>query len=73
MIHLDPENPLHESGFIRLSEVLQLIPIGKSSWWNGIKTGRYPKGVKLGARTTAWRVSDINQLLKKLGEQGGQS
>ncbi len=54
---------LPDTGFIRLSAVLKFIPVSRSSWWNGIKTGRYPKPVKLGPRTTAWRVSDIRALI----------
>ena len=57
------------SGFLRLSQVLALIPIGKSSWWRGCKEGRYPKPVKLAARTTAWRAEDIAALLESLGKQ----
>ncbi|MCP4881717.1 MAG: AlpA family phage regulatory protein [Gammaproteobacteria bacterium] len=60
---------LPSTGYIRLSVVLQLIPVGKSTWWAGIRSGRYPKGVKLGPRTTAWRVEDIRQLLHELGAE----
>ena len=52
-----------QAGFLRLPQVLQIIPVGKSTWWAGIKSGRFPQGVKLGPRTTAWRVEDIRQLL----------
>jgi hypothetical protein len=31
----------------------------------GIKTGRFPKPVKLGPRTTAWKVEDIRTLIEK--------
>ena len=31
-----------------------IIPISKSSWWEGVKTGRYPEAIKLGANTTVW-------------------
>ena len=55
------------AGFMRLPQVLQVIPVGKSTWWAGIQSGRFPKGVKLGPRTTAWRVEDIRQLLLELG------
>ena len=55
------------AGFMRLPQVLQIIPVGKSTWWAGIKSGRFPQGVKLGPRTTAWRVEDIRQLLHDLG------
>lgn len=40
-----------------------LIPIGKSSWWNGVKTGRFPQPIKLGSKTTCWRESDILALI----------
>jgi len=56
-----------QTGFLRLPQVLQIIPVGKSTWWAGIQSGRFPKGVKLGPRTTAWRVEDIRQLLLELG------
>ncbi len=62
---------LPQAGFLRLPQVLQIIPVGKSTWWAGIQSGRFPKGVKLGPRTTAWRVEDIRQLLQELGGQGG--
>mgnify|MGYP003909549929 CR=1 FL=1 len=51
-------------GFIRLPEVLKLIPVSKSTWWEGIKTGRFPKPVKLGKRISAWRVEDIRMLIE---------
>ena len=44
-----------------------LLPIGKSTWWQGVKSGKFPQPVKLGARTTAWRVSDIQELLESMG------
>ena len=55
------------SGFLRLPQVLALIPVGKSSWWRGVKAGRYPKGMKIAPRTTAWKTADILALLEELG------
>ena len=52
-------------GFIRLREVLRVFPVSKSTWWAGVKTGRYPKAVKLGPHTTAWRVEDIRRLIEQ--------
>jgi len=34
---------------------------------NGVKSGRYPKPVKLGERTTAWKIEDIRALIASLG------
>ena len=53
----------HHSGYLRLHQVLELIPIGKSSWWNGVKEKRFPQPIKLGPRTTAWKAEDIHALL----------
>jgi hypothetical protein len=39
-----------------------IIPVKKSCWWDGVKTGRFPKPVKLG-RCTMWRVEDIRTLI----------
>ena len=40
------------------------IPIGRSTWWEGVKRERFPKPVKLGPRTTAWKVEDIRALIE---------
>jgi predicted DNA-binding transcriptional regulator AlpA len=47
-----------------------LVPVSKSSWWAGIKLGRYRKPVKIGERMTAWRVEDIRALISQAGKQG---
>ena len=55
------------TGFLRLPQVLHIVPISKSAWWEGCKNGRFPKPVKLGPRTTAWKAEDIAALVKQLG------
>lgn len=68
---------LPETGFLRLPQIIgnpkaqppihPIIPVKKTAWWQGVKDGRYPAPVKLGPRTTAWRVEDIRALIEKLG------
>lgn len=56
----------HRTGLVRLSAILAPngpIPVSKSTWWAGVKSGRFPQPVKLGPRTTAWRAEDIELLL----------
>ena len=56
------------TGFLRLPSILAPrgpIPVSKSTWWAGVKSGRYPQPVKLGPRITAWRVEDIRSLIAK--------
>ena len=60
---------IQQVGFLRLPQVLKLIPVCRATWWNGCKTGRFPKPVKLGPRTTAWKAEDIAALVEKLGSQ----
>ena len=58
---------LSETGFLRLASILGPdgpIPVSRSTWWAGVKSGRYPQPVKLGPRITAWRVEDIVALIK---------
>lgn len=59
---------LPETGFVRLPTILKLIPIGKSSWWDGIKKGKYPAPVRIGNRVTAWRAEDIRALIERLSQ-----
>jgi predicted DNA-binding transcriptional regulator AlpA len=55
--------------FLRLKQIVpDIIPISKTTWWRGIKEGKYPQPVHLGARTTAWRKSDIQKLVDKFQE-----
>lgn len=64
-------NQLPQVGFLRLPQIIgdpkrgipALIPISRASWWAGVKSGRFPKGVKLGPRTTAWQVEAIYSLI----------
>jgi prophage regulatory protein len=62
------------TGFVRLSSILAPngpIPVGKSTWWAGIKAGRFPKGLKLSARITVWRAQDILALIDEISRTGG--
>ncbi|SBV99799.1 Prophage regulatory protein [uncultured delta proteobacterium] len=54
---------------LRINQVLALVPVGRSSWWEGCRTGRYPKPIKLGPRTTVWRAEDIAAFIENLGTQ----
>lgn len=51
--------------FLRLPQVLERIPVSKSSWWNGCRSGIYPAPIKLSARTTVWKESAIDELINQ--------
>jgi predicted DNA-binding transcriptional regulator AlpA len=56
---------LPEIGLVRLATILQVIPVSKSTWWDGVKSGRFPQPVKLGPKTTCWYAEDIRQIVCK--------
>ena len=59
------DSTLPDTGFMRLPEILRLIPVCRSTWWSGVRSGRYPKPTRaLGRRITAWRAEDIRALIK---------
>ena len=75
-------NELPDIGFLRLWHIIgdpraeppipPIIPVKKTTWWEGVKSGRFPKPVKLGPRVTAWRVDDIRALVSSM-EAGGNA
>ncbi len=54
---------LPPEGFVRLPIIIGILGISKTSWWRGVRDGRFPRSVKLAPRTTAWRVEDIRALI----------
>ena len=58
-------NAGEEEKLLRLKQVLEIIPISKSSWWAGVKDGKYPASVKYG-RSTFWLNSDIQNLISRI-------
>lgn len=65
----DKELELKTAGFLRISQVLELFPVSKATWWAGVKSGRFPKSYKLGPKVTAWRIEDIRALLQAPSEK----
>lgn len=70
---------LPDAGFLRLPQIIgnpkaqppipPLIPVGKSTWWAGVRAGRYPPPVKLGPRVTAWSVESVRALIERLAHE----
>ena len=67
-----------EEGFVRVNQILgdrrkgiaPFLPISRAHWFQGIKEGIYPKGIKLSQRVTVWRAQEIRALLEKLAGDG---
>ena len=53
-----------EDRLLRLPEVLRIVPVSRAAWYANVKAGRYPKPVRLGARSVAWKASEIQALVE---------
>jgi len=64
-----PQTPSNHDTFLRVPHVTQRLGgVSRSYWWAGVKDGRFPPGIKLSARVTVWRASDIDALIATIGK-----
>lgn len=47
---------------LRLPAVLAIIPLSRSAFLAGVKTGLYPRPVVIGRRAVAWKFLEIARL-----------
>lgn len=55
--------------YIREREIIQILPISRATWWAGVKSRKFPAGIKLSPRVTVWRASDIEALMANLAAE----
>lgn len=60
-------NQLPQTGFVKIQTILSVIAVSKSTWWSGVKSGKYPKSVKHGS-STFWKAEDINNLIESIAK-----
>jgi prophage regulatory protein len=64
---------LPATGFVRISQIiapLGPLPICRSTWWAGVAEERFPQPIKLGPRTTVWRVEEIRAFIEAQSSRG---
>jgi prophage regulatory protein len=55
-----------DQSLLRIDQVLAKIPVSRSHLWSEIAKGKFPRGIKLSARVTVWKSSDIQALIANL-------
>lgn len=63
-----PIEIFQDGRLVRLRQIIAPhgpLPIGRSTWWAGVKAGIFPQPVKIGQRITAWRAEDILDLIER--------
>lgn len=63
---------LTSNRFLRLPQVLELVPVSRATWYAGVKNGRYPAPIKIGARAVAWLLIDIEALIASLRDRSAE-
>ena len=51
--------------YLRPAQVLAHVPVSRSTLWRWVRDGKFPKPVKLGVMTSAWRASDVAAWLEQ--------
>lgn len=70
------EQQISTLGYLRLNQIIgdkkqnipPIIPVGRTTWFRGVKDGLYPQPIKLSKRTIAWRAEEIQKLVEDLAE-----
>lgn len=70
-VQSSPAPALPETGFLRLADVLKFVPVCKTAWYNGIRSGYFPQPVALGKRARGYRVEDVRALIDRLNAGQG--
>lgn len=70
-VQSSPAPVLPETGFLRLADVLKLVPVCKTAWYNGVRSGEFPQPVALGKRARGYRVEDVRALIDRLNAGEG--
>ena len=64
----------HSSRVLRAKGAAALLGLGESTFWRWVKDGRLPKGTRLSARATVWRITDLEAFIERQAvSQGGGS
>lgn len=64
---------LPAEGFIRVKQLIRVVPWSRTTVWRKVKTGAFPRPVKLSSYVTAWRVEDVREWIAQAAAQGKPS
>lgn len=62
----DPTPPFPNEGYVRLRSILAPrgpVPVSKSTLWEWVSIGKFPRPVKLSPKITAWKAADVQAFL----------
>lgn len=71
--HLSNKSGLPETGYVRLAQLIpDIIPVSPATFWRMVKSGEFPKPLKISPRCTAWNVEDLRAWMEKTNAGGDE-
>jgi prophage regulatory protein len=76
--HLEQTKPTQASGaqlpaegFVRLPQVLAVLPVSPAHFWDGVRQGIFAAGLSLSPKVTVWAVEDVRRMIEHYKERSG--
>jgi prophage regulatory protein len=52
--------------FLNVDAIVRSLPMSKSTWLAGVKSGKFPKPIRLTPARPVWRKTDIDALVASI-------
>ncbi len=65
MVSFPSDNLLETTAFLRVNQIVKILSISRSHWWQGVKEKKFPAGIKLSPKVVVWKTSDIRALIER--------
>ena len=59
------KSPSSAQSYLREKQVLELLPVNRSTLWRWVKDGYFPKPLKIGRGVTVWRHDEVVAFVEK--------
>ena len=56
-------------GLVRAREGAAILRVSRATFWRYVKLGLLPRGIRLTARCTVWRMADLDAFVARQAEQ----
>ncbi len=60
---------LRQDRLLRLTQVLKIVPVSKTTIWAWVKQEKFPKPFKLSPRCTVWKENDVLEFVRELNNE----
>ena len=72
---LDTNKPsiVSGGGLVRAREGAAILRVSLSSYWRYVQQGLLPRGIRLTARCTVWRVADIEAFVTRQAAKNSEA